>query len=369
MRDWLARRGVRIPPATEAEAARLAAESGAPENARRWLRAMLLGVALLTLALFLTSRDAANFQFTSARYLIPLYLATPLFFGVLWEAAKNLSPYPLPYEGRGSKSTSISTGKIVSLRRFVVPELAALGLLWLLASSLYGGAQTLGYSADATRFGSPVVPVDRPIIAFFDAHQITAYYTNDYWACYRVAFETDERLHCAIRGEVGKPNLTLNANRYQPWVDELARTPHPAYLLTLEQRAGSPVRATRGGGGAAPRWLYTRGRRRVCGVLLRRVERLATLSALKGRSRDGRGRKRPPGLRGSPARPRARRPFMALFHSGHLWPRALAEINSPPLAAKSPNFPRCARPECPFALSCHEFYYNRNQNPEPEELC
>ena len=67
-----------------------------------------------------------------------------------------------------------------------------------------------------------------------DAHQITTYYTNDYWACYRVAFETDERLHCAIRGEVGKPNLTLNSNRYQPWVDELARTPHPAYLLTLK---------------------------------------------------------------------------------------------------------------------------------------
>ncbi|HEX5547364.1 MAG TPA: hypothetical protein VFX24_08140, partial [Ktedonobacterales bacterium] len=116
---------------------------------------------------------------------------------------------------------------------FVFPGLAALGLLWLLASSLYGGAQTLAYSGDTTRFAQPIVPVDRPIIAFFDAHQITAYYTNDYWACYRVAFEVNERIHCAIRGETGQPNLTLNANRYQPWVDELARTPHPAYLLTL----------------------------------------------------------------------------------------------------------------------------------------
>ncbi len=122
-------------------------------------------------------------------------------------------------------------------------------MLWLLASSLYGGAQTLGYSADATRFGSPVVPADRPIIAFFDAHHLTTYYTNDYWACYRVAFETDERLHCAIRGEVGKPNLTLNANRYQPWVDELARMPHPAYLLTLnsvQDRQFAQLAATAG---------------------------------------------------------------------------------------------------------------------------
>ena len=42
-----------------------------------------------------------------------------------------------------------------------LPILASLGLLWLLASSLYGGAQTLGYSADATRFSQPIVPADR----------------------------------------------------------------------------------------------------------------------------------------------------------------------------------------------------------------
>ncbi len=233
VRDWLARRGMRIQSAGEGEVARLAAQSNTEANARRWLRAMLLGIALLTLALFLTSRDAANFQFTSARYLLPLYLATPLFVGVLWSAAKNLSPYPLPYEGRGRSTTLHSTGKVALRKRWIVPAIAALGLVWMLASSLYGGAQTLAYSGDATRFAQPIVPVDRPIIAFFDAHQVTAYYTNDYWACYRVAFEVDERLYCAIRGEVGQPNLTLNANRYQPWVDELAWTPHPAYLLTL----------------------------------------------------------------------------------------------------------------------------------------
>ncbi len=64
-------------------------------------------------------------------------------------------------------------------------------------------------------------------------YQLTAYYTNDYWACYRVAFEANERLHCTPRGDVGKPNLRLLSSRYQPWVDELARMPHPTYLLTL----------------------------------------------------------------------------------------------------------------------------------------
>ncbi|HEU5408000.1 MAG TPA: hypothetical protein VFU48_09545, partial [Nitrospira sp.] len=58
-------------------------------------------------------------------------------------------------------------------------------------------------------------------------------YTNDYWACYRIAFEADERLHCTMRGDVGKPNLRLLSSRYQPWVDELAKMAHPTYLLTL----------------------------------------------------------------------------------------------------------------------------------------
>ena len=239
--DWLARRGIRIPAATEAGVAQLAPEATAAENARRWLRAMLLGIALMTLALFFTSRDAANFQFTSARYLLPLYLATPLFVGVLWEAARpvfvrassafQLKSAQANLVGAGH-SGAVLTAR-ASWQRIVIPGLAALGLLWMLASSLYGGAQTLAYSGDATRFAQPIVPLDRPIIAFFDAHQITAYYTNDYWACYRVAFEVNERIHCAIRGETGKPNLTLNANRYQPWVDELARLQHPTYVLTL----------------------------------------------------------------------------------------------------------------------------------------
>jgi 4-amino-4-deoxy-L-arabinose transferase-like glycosyltransferase len=241
VRDWLARRGMRIPSAGEGEAARLASVSDAEANARRWLRAMLLGIALMTLALFFTSRDAANFQFTSARYLLPLYLATPLFVGVLWEAARpvfvrlwntfRMQSAQADFVAAGHRG-AVSTAR-ASWRRVVVPAIAALGLLWLLASSLYGGAQTLTYSGDATRFAQPIVPVDRPIIAFFDAHQVTAYYTNDYWACYRVVFEVNERIHCAIRGETGQPNLTLNANRYQPWVDELARAAHPAYLLTL----------------------------------------------------------------------------------------------------------------------------------------
>jgi 4-amino-4-deoxy-L-arabinose transferase-like glycosyltransferase len=241
VRDWLIRRGMRVPSSGDDEAAQLASEATAEKNARRWLRAMLLGVALMTLALFYTSRDAANFQFTSARYLLPLYLVTPLFVGVLWEAARPVlvrvsSAFPL----KSAQADFVAAGYPGAVltarapwRRVVTSGLASLGLLWMLASSLYGGAQTLAYSGDATRFAQPIVPVDRPIIAFFDAHQITAYYTNDYWACYRVAFEMDERIHCAIRGETGKANLTLNANRYQPWVDELARTSHPAYLLAL----------------------------------------------------------------------------------------------------------------------------------------
>ncbi|HEX6543206.1 MAG TPA: hypothetical protein VF040_15730 [Ktedonobacterales bacterium] len=241
VREWLARRGIRIPPATEVEAKRLAEESDAEAGARRWLRAMLLGVALMTLVLFCTSYDAARFQFTSARYLLPLYLATPLFVGVLWEAARPVFLHASSMFRRKSAQADVvaagPSGAVsaarVSWRDTIVLTLASAGLLWLLASSLYGGAQTLGYAADATRFGSPILPMDRQIIAFLDAHQLTAYYTNDYWACYRIAFEANERLHCTMRGDVGEANLRLLSSRYQPWVDELAHMPHPTYLLTL----------------------------------------------------------------------------------------------------------------------------------------
>lgn len=260
VRGWLVRRGLSIPPVTEAETAHLAGEAAPAADARRWLRAMLLGIALMTLILYFTAYDAARFQFTAARYLIPLYLATPLFIGVLWQAARPVASRLVFHvtklmQLRGEQQSAsaseesaqadfVATGHAGAVstasrsrnvwQRKVIPILATLALLWLLVSSLYGGAQVLGYSADGTRFASPVLPQDQKIIAFFDAHHLTAYYTNDYWACYRVAFEANETLHCTPRGDVGEPNLRLLATRYQPWADELAQMAHPPYLLTLD---------------------------------------------------------------------------------------------------------------------------------------
>lgn len=188
-------------------------------RARLALRAMLLGVVLMTIALYTTSYDADRYQFTSARYLLPVYLCAPLLFGFLWETAASL----------------VRKARTNGTRQRLALIAASAGIVGMLLLSLYGGAQTLAYSADSSRFAQPLLPEDQQLLAFLDAHHITAYY-SDYWGCYRLAFASGERVHCAVRGEVGRPNLRLLYNRYDPWVRELAATPHPAYLLPL----GSP---------------------------------------------------------------------------------------------------------------------------------
>src|SRR5262249_34428069 len=52
-----------------------AAAQEAGDRARLWLRAMLLGSALLTIVLYTTNRDSDRYQFTSSRYLLLLYLS------------------------------------------------------------------------------------------------------------------------------------------------------------------------------------------------------------------------------------------------------------------------------------------------------
>ncbi len=232
LRAWWARRrqdGV-SPTRNLRKGSRPTDMSDAETTARLWLRGMLLGIALLTIALYTTNRDADRYQFTSSRYLLLLYLSAPLLFGVLWQAAWPLvarliqtliqrtnaatrsgPPFPTREGGWGGR------------------VLATAAILAMLLLSIVGGGFTLAYSGDASTFGQPLLPADRQLLAFLDAHGINRYY-SDYWTCYRVAFEARERVICAVRGEVGRDNLKLLYNRNDDWVKQLAATPHPAYI-------------------------------------------------------------------------------------------------------------------------------------------
>ena len=229
------------------------------DTARLWLRLMLLGVAAMTLALYTTNQDAQRFQFTSSRYLLPLYLTTPLLLGSLWEfAAPRLRPFlaagsrrafaTLPYLGAyvpapGAGESALPPhrrGKglekrVPIARRHATDQgarstLAALALFALLATSIGGGILTLAYSFDGQRFALPEPPLDRDVISFLDAHHIGAYY-SDYWMCYRIMFETSERITCAVRGQNGEVGLELINNRNDAYIRAVSRVPYPAYIL------------------------------------------------------------------------------------------------------------------------------------------
>ncbi len=201
----------------------------AEQTAAWWLRAMLLGIAVLTLLPYVSSIDADRFQFTSGRYLIPLYLTVPLLFGLLWQyAAPHVAALAIRVrERRRTPTTHSRPGALPSGRR---GWLAGMALTTLLAFSVVGGALTLNHAWDTRSFALPMSPTDQQLVSFMDAHDITAFY-SDYWVCYRLAFETSEHLSCAVRGQNGEPSLKLMNNRYDPYVRTLAAVPNPAYVL------------------------------------------------------------------------------------------------------------------------------------------
>jgi hypothetical protein len=117
---------------------------------------------------------------------------------------------------------------------------ALAGLVVLLGFAAYGAATTVGQAGDTTKFGLPSPASDQHLIAALTQRGLTRF-TSDYWTCYRLAFESGERLRCAVR-DSQDGTLTRNGavNRYVPYLLLIQRTAHPAYIFA----AGSAGDAT-----------------------------------------------------------------------------------------------------------------------------
>ncbi len=218
----------------------------ADRYARRWLRAMLVLSAAGTLLLYSVSKTAQLYQFTAARYLLPLYLTLPILFGVLWEQEPVFVRW-VATAVRGRADPRLSRPRTASEHPGgwradprLAAALAAASLVLLLGFSLYGAAATAAWASDGARFALPAPPTDQRLIATLEAHGV-ATFVSDYWTCYRLAFESSERLRCAVWDGVNG-TLTGNGavNRYLPYLEEVERAPHPAYLFP----AGSSQDAT-----------------------------------------------------------------------------------------------------------------------------
>lgn len=253
LRAWLVRRGLLQPGASSRDVAHVISKTRAPVGseaeirvadvtARLWLRAMLLGIAAFNVFAYASSIDAQRYQFTAARYFLPLYLTVPLLFGPLEYAAR---PFISQLAAGAARRMRLGTGvnlhvalkqKAKKHTRLTLRSAGAtLALVALFALAIQGATRVYDYAGNADQFGLPMSRADSTLIAFLDAHHITRYY-SDYWTCYRIAFESDERSICAVRGQDGAPDLMLMNNRYKPYIAALAATPTPAYILP----AGTP---------------------------------------------------------------------------------------------------------------------------------
>jgi hypothetical protein len=286
---WWQRRAQRAPAAKQTVARE--------DAAQLWLRAMLLFVAASIVALYTLSWTARVYQFTAARYLLPVYVTLPLVFGVLWEYAgpalkrevawlaalgkrgNAASAAPHRDEGqlvrsrpvgdskgraRGANRAhtlasaagsakarlAVETNRVATLPRSgrratqdavlgwamrwsrpVRAGITAGGLALLLGFAAYGAGATLWQAGNTTQFRLPAPASDQRQMATLSQRSITRF-TSDYWTCYRLAFESGERLRCAVR-DSQNGTLTRNGavNRYLPYLTLIERTPHPAYIF------------------------------------------------------------------------------------------------------------------------------------------
>jgi hypothetical protein len=81
------------------------------EAARLWLRAMLLFVAASLVGLYTLSWTSQVYQFTAARYLLPIYLTLPLVFGVLLEHAAPALQWARAWLAAGAAQRSGRAGE------------------------------------------------------------------------------------------------------------------------------------------------------------------------------------------------------------------------------------------------------------------
>jgi hypothetical protein len=211
-------------------------EADARRSARLWLRGILLVNALVTLVAFVYS-PVLGLPLDRARYLIPLYISAPLFFGALWETLRPAvvsvtrmrrwasAPAPGAQPGDIAFTGSRRAGRWRSLA-----FAAALTLTLLLVLSAIDGVSIASVSAGVP-IGVPLAPWNADILAAFDAHHVRTFYTDRYDYCYTLAFESNERQVCAVAALEGLPASGSWTNRYTPYVTTVANDPHPAYLL------------------------------------------------------------------------------------------------------------------------------------------
>lgn len=181
--------------------------SGRETFARATCRLALLAGAGVSLASYTISSAPALQPWTTARYLLGLLIATPALLS-------PLLGYALP----------------IRLWRRLQPRVSAAGRYTLLGVV---GVVLLVGMADVFVNVTPAAAAHnqqtRNLIARLESGGMTRIYT-DYWTCDRLAFQSNERIVCAVLDE----RLHPGQNRYPPYLALVRADPRAAYVFAAD---------------------------------------------------------------------------------------------------------------------------------------
>ncbi|MBA2677864.1 MAG: hypothetical protein H0U76_05655 [Ktedonobacteraceae bacterium] len=173
-------------------------------------RLLLLVSAALSFVLYATSPGAALAPATNTRYLICMLVALPTVLWPLWCA-------PSIY-----KKGIIEKQKLFSF-------LLRGGILLLIAAMFISGTGRV--LADIPN-GQATYTRQQALIEHLEHLEATRIYT-DYWTCYRLAFQSNERIICAPLTEDLKRGPE-SINRYAPYYEQVQTASQPTYVFPKE---------------------------------------------------------------------------------------------------------------------------------------
>jgi hypothetical protein len=178
---------------------------------RNAIRLGILVSTLLTLYLYTTSEAPLILPSILSRYLICVWVSTPVVIWPVWKGVTWVGKQPF--------------FKAISWIALVERTFCLSALVCLCATLLYGTYVTLGETPAA-------VNADRTEHIAIDTlikHKITHVYSG-YWTCNRMAFESQERITCGVmNNDLTGPAPGLN--RYAPYYTAVQNDPYTSYIF------------------------------------------------------------------------------------------------------------------------------------------
>jgi hypothetical protein len=179
------------------------------QRVRQAARLALVAAAVLTIVLYGRNPSAAYTPTESARYLSCLQISTPAALWPLWLAATRVRPVPVRVAAAGA--------------------LAAVVALMLVAT----GALVARMPTYRTAERQALALTDR-----LEQMGVRHVYSK-YWTCYRITFDSTERVVCATI----TAQLWSGLDRYPPYPDAAAADPRPAYVAPVDDPLDGELRA------------------------------------------------------------------------------------------------------------------------------